>query len=326
MKKFFTAVLAIIFTLALVPTPAIHIYEVRATTARGGELIEFGGRDWRVLDVDGNHALILHETVITDQPYHHTWEEVTWETSSSRAWLNDEFLNSFSAEDRARIRETNVINDDNPWTFFEYWHPWTFFEDFEYNVHWNKTAGGANTTDRIFLLSIDEVVKYFGDSGMVAAGADESNRDMDLEYPNHGIYDWGIHDRYSDARIARDEEGSASWWWLRSPGGHSYNAAHVNVDGILYLLGHDVKLNTHFGGGLRPALWLNLESSLSSNQTSSPASSDDGDDDVQAFRPDPTPDPIPTDNDDVQTFHPDSFTEAEKIRHCCLFFLLFQAR
>jgi hypothetical protein len=96
MKKFFTVVLAIIFTFALVPTPAVHMHEARATTARVGELIEFGGRDWRVLDVDGNHALILHETVIRNQPYHHKSEEVTWETSSLREWLNGEFLNSFN--------------------------------------------------------------------------------------------------------------------------------------------------------------------------------------------------------------------------------------
>jgi hypothetical protein len=242
-------VFAIIFVLALVPTPAVHMYEVRANTVRVGETIEFGGRDWRVLDVQGSHALILHETVITERPYHRLWEDVTWETSSSRAWLNDEFFNSFSAEDRERIRETNVINDDNPWTFFEL------------RGNWNKTAGGANTTDRIFSLSIEEVVRYFGDSGMLAVGADENNRDMYTEYhhPNHGIYNFGIHDQYSHARIARNEEGSASWWWLRSSGFIPSYATYVHDDGSLRVDGFDVDVSPS-GGGLRPALWLILES------------------------------------------------------------------
>ncbi|MCL2356968.1 MAG: zinc ribbon domain-containing protein [Defluviitaleaceae bacterium] len=217
------------------PAPIIHDVHV-------GEIIQFGGRDWRVLEVQGNYAKILHETVIVNQPYHHTFEDVTWATSSSRAWLNGEFFNSFSDADRARIRETYVTNNDNPWTFYN----WT--------RHRNHMPGGANTTDRIFLLSIDEVVRHFGDSGMLERGRTESNRDFDLW--DYGLAGWGFHDRYSNRRIAYHDAGSASWWWLRSPGFFSDFAAFVLLDGLVHVYGHYVSAE----GGLRPALWLNLES------------------------------------------------------------------
>ena len=63
--------------------------------------------------------------------------------------------------------------------------------------------GGNNTVDRIFLLSITEVQQYF-------------NNDAD--------------------RIARFN-GTASWWWLRSPGRYTFSATYVNIVGDIYLLG-----------------------------------------------------------------------------------------
>ena len=111
-----------------------------------GQVIGFGGRIWRVLDVEGNYALLLHETVILNEPFHWYWVDATWDVSTSRQWLNNEFLNTFSEANRARIRETLVVTYDNPWF---------------------GTTGGMDTTDKVFLLSIEEVLRYFGDSGML---------------------------------------------------------------------------------------------------------------------------------------------------------------
>jgi hypothetical protein len=84
------------------------------------------------------------------------------------------------------------------------------------------TSGGISTIDHIFLLSIDEAQTYFTDN---------------------------------EARIARDAAGTASWWWLRSPGYNSLLAACVNSDGNVIVYGIYVDLED---GGVRPALWLNL--------------------------------------------------------------------
>ncbi|MCL2356857.1 MAG: DUF6273 domain-containing protein [Defluviitaleaceae bacterium] len=201
-----------------------------------------------MLEVQGNYAKILHETVIVNEPFHHTREEVTWAASSSRVWLNGEFFNSFSAADRARIRETYVVNSDNPWTSSQW----------AYRIN---APGGANTTDRIFLLSIEEVVRYFGNSGMLERGRTEINRDVNvrLRWPEHALYYWGMRDQFNTARIADNDAGEASWWRLRSPGFRQTTAAVVDTAGEITMFRRLVT-DSSDRGGLRPALWLNLES------------------------------------------------------------------
>jgi hypothetical protein len=50
-------------------------------------------------------------------------------------------------------------------------------------------------------------------------------------------------------------EEKTGWWWLRSPGFNSINAAYVNFDGGGYVYGYIVATS---GASVRPALWLNL--------------------------------------------------------------------
>jgi hypothetical protein len=166
---------------------------------RAGILFQMDGYLWRVLEVRDGKALIISEDIVGRKAYNTELMDITWADCSLRAYLNNDFYNTLSTDTQARIAETQVTNNDNP------------------N---HGTPGGANTTDKIFLLSIDEARTYFNDNA---------------------------------ARIAYDSSGSASWWWLRSPGDGSIDAAYVVIDGRLH--GHDV--NSVFGG-VRPALWLNL--------------------------------------------------------------------
>ena len=218
------------------PVPAV-------SNVRGGDIIPFGGYDWRVLDIQDGKALIISDRVLEHREYHTDYTEITWADSSLRQYLNGEFYNSFSASDRGRIAQVTNINPDNPWDFTEYGGN-------------NKTPRGVNTQDRIFLLSLDEVVRYFGDSGQ-------------LRNQNHANNEsWGFNDEYSGVRVASCLDsctyndyhydagyGTASWWWLRSPGFYSNLAAFVISDGFLYVYGIDVYVGS---GGVRPALWLNL--------------------------------------------------------------------
>jgi len=178
-----------------------------------GDIIPFAGRDWRVLALEGNRAKILSVDIIENRQYHTSWTSMTWANSSLRAYLNSTFLNTFNTTDRARIVETTITNPNNQWF---------------------GTNGGGNTQDRIFLLSIEEVVRYFGDSGQL------TNRPSGA---------WWIDDQFNFARIARFQ-GSLSWWWLRSPGNNPDYAAVVPSDGRLIMDGNFV-VGT---GGVRPAL------------------------------------------------------------------------
>jgi len=215
-------------TVSAAPTPRPRV----------GEIIQFGGRDWRVLEVQSDRALLLHETVIVNQPYHNTHGAVTWATSSSRAWLNGAFFNSFSAVDRARILETHIVNSDNPWS---------------------GTTGGTNTTDRIFILSVEEVVRYFGDSELLELGRNEGNRDGSIDRLHDIWIEW------NSARSAYNDAGETSRWWVRTPGGgergsNSVGAVHVGRGGYINLNGYWAEvLDESSRAGLRPALWLSLE-------------------------------------------------------------------
>ena len=199
-----------------------------------GSLMEFGGYNWHVLDVRDGRALIITENIVRARAYHNAPEDVTWATSDMRRYLNSEFYESFREADRARIAETVIINADNQWL---------------------GTPAGNDTTDKIFLLSIEEVVRYFGDSGMFARGTDPNERVQGWVFDPDilGIYEWGIHDQYSSARIAANAEGEVLWWWLRSPGMSALNVAGVFYEGYILLTNI---LATSSTGGVRPALWL----------------------------------------------------------------------
>jgi hypothetical protein len=93
------------------------------------------------------------------------------------------------------------------------------------------TNGGSDSNDKVFLLSIQEARRYFASDAERCEGVS----------------------RYTHT----DGKNYARWWWLRSPGDSSCNAAIVINDGYVYVFGRDVDYVDTYGG-LRPALWLNL--------------------------------------------------------------------
>ncbi len=96
------------------------------------------------------------------------------------------------------------------------------------------TEGGNNTFDKIFLLSLSEV-----------------SEQQDGE--KYGFLDDEIR-----ACGKSDFSKTGSWWWLRSPGSYSLDAAEVNDDGWVGRNGSRVDSSY---GGVRPTLHLNLSSS-----------------------------------------------------------------
>ena len=197
-----------------------------------GSIISFGGYDWLTLEVQNDKALVLSDKIIEKKTYNQKQEDVTWETCTLRSYLNGTFYNMFSPQDRERIVETRIRTNDNPW----------------YDIQ-----GGSATKDRIFLLSIEEAVQYFGDSGGLQS---REGWYWENDYVlKDGKGQW-INDQYNKKRIAKNASGTALWWWLRSPGFFTFNAAFVDADGCLSVYGYNAANNN--SGGVRPALWLNL--------------------------------------------------------------------
>jgi hypothetical protein len=189
------------------------------SVAKIGSLIDFGAYKWRVLDTNGNQALIVTEDVIEQQAYHAKVAVDTWENCDIRKYLNGEFLNKL---DNSRIAITNNQNPNNPWF---------------------DTIGGNTTKDKIFLLSLDEVcgLSYFGNSMS--------------KLESKGNQNYFIDDENNNKRIAK-YSNKACRWWLRTPGNGIICAAVVDEDGSINVEGGFV--NKH-SGGVRPALWLKLD-------------------------------------------------------------------
>ena len=192
-------------------------YEQDNSTSNGKEAIE-----WTVLDKDGMSLLLISKQALDCQQYNTSYTDVTWESCSLRKWMNGTFLNkAFNAEEQAQIQNTTVSADKNP----------------EYN-----TNPGNATTDKVFLLSINEVEKYFN--------SDEARKCAPTAYAKaQGAY---TSDSYKTASGA-----ATCWWWLRSPGLYQNCAALVDDDGSVGYGGNYV-FNAY--GAVRPALWINLDS------------------------------------------------------------------
>ena len=69
---------------------------------------------------------------------------------------------------------------------------------------------------------------------------------------------YGLLDDEMKACENSDFSKNGSWWWLRSPGKDGDSAAEVDGIGYVAEYGDDVP---NSGGGVRPALHLNLSSS-----------------------------------------------------------------
>jgi hypothetical protein len=197
------------------------------------EKIEFAGESWLVLEEKDGMVLVVSEYVLDDGKKYHevpggTSEYVTWETCTLRDWLNGEYYNGFSDADKAKIVKTTVINKDNPW-----------FCDEKNAGEKYEPLGGNDTEDYIFLLSLEEVVEYFGDSGQLANRPENAHE---------------IADKYSANRLTGSKEGGNRYWWLRSPGNSARHAAVQYIDGALSVGGQEVNGRN----GVRPAMWLNL--------------------------------------------------------------------
>ncbi len=194
-------------------------------------LISFGDYSWRVLDIQNNAALVITEEIIDQRSYHNAYKDITWAECSLRSYLNGEFYDKFNTTDKSRIIEVSIKNHDN---------------------QWYGSKGGADTQDNIFLLSIEEVCTYFGDSLSKLYNRGKNQR-----------YWFERKDDNNDKRIARLQDNQwIWWWWLRSPGRFNVKTAYIHGDGNIGIQGNNIlKGNLSDGrctGGVRPALWLKL--------------------------------------------------------------------
>ncbi len=198
-----------------------------------GDKIVFGSYSWKVLDIEKDRALIISEYIIEQRPYHDAYVGITWADCSLRKYLNGEFYDGFNEAEKSRI--CPVINKN-------------------YDNEWYGTAGGEDTRDNIFLLSMEEAVcQYFGDSSAMLYNPGKNQR-----------YWFERKDKNNSRRVAKLEDNKEQiwWWWTRTPGRVNVKSVYIHGDGNIGIQGNNIlKGNIADGrctGGVRPALWLKL--------------------------------------------------------------------
>lgn len=202
-----------------------------------GMTIPFGQYLWRILDIKGQNALLITDSIVTQQPFHNTFGEVTWATSHIRQYLNTTFFMTFSASEREQIQPVGLKNNDNPWY---------------------GSKGGEDTFDHVFLLSLEEAVcHHFGDSRMNLENRSEKQR-----------YWFQKKDPNNIKRRAKLDD-AVWWWWLRTSGRDNKRAVYIHGDGNVGIQGNGTfrynsntihPLTGDNSGGVRPALWVKLNS------------------------------------------------------------------
>ena len=140
---------------------------------------------WRVIENDGGKKLLLCDSILDAQSYDTETGLNIYTDCTLHMWLNEEFfLSAFSDAERVTVVSTYVDNSAKS------------------TGSWGNPNASYNTTDNVFLLSVEEVTK-------AAYGlSDPSFRRM----------------RVSDYALARGAQMSTDEstygmgrWWLRSP-------------------------------------------------------------------------------------------------------------
>lgn len=196
--------------------------------------------EWMVLEVDPNTntALVLSVNCLAGKSFHKGDKYPGWAKSDIRAWLNNDFLNTaFTMGEQQFICLTNVRTEE------VFGH-----------------SGGPDSMDQLFLLSRDEVKRYFPGETPYTYFYCGTPKDTYIN-PNrcaaptpwaerNGCYafDEGI------SYVGMSQFEGYSYWWLRSPGEMPEMASMVYFDGRL----------GNFNGvsspdrGIRPAMWIKL--------------------------------------------------------------------
>ena len=153
-----------------------------------GKCISFGDEkniEWLILDKQNEKMLIISRYALYSRKFNETEKNSTWKECEVRSWLNDTFMDMhFSLDEKDMILLQSGYED------------------------------------KIFLLSVDEAVKYF-------------------------LTDTKRHTTFKDGRSA--------WWWTRNIGDRGGFEAVVLEDGSVYRAGTNV---TNGNGAIRPAMWI----------------------------------------------------------------------
>lgn len=161
---------------------------------------------WHILTTNyGGAKLLLSENILIAKRYDD--DKNNYKTSEIRAWLNGDFINSaFTSAQQSMIKTSAVGNSarsTNPDA-----------NDTQWNNGANQYASDTSTTDKVFLLSEQEVTKTdYGFSAYNKYGVSVYSSMRDISTRTRVTTD------FAKATGANQSQktGMGGWWWLRSP-------------------------------------------------------------------------------------------------------------
>jgi hypothetical protein len=161
------------------PTAAENMVELSNTQA--GESYSFGGYSWRILAASDGRALLITEDIIEVRRFDEESNE--WGSSELRRYLNDDFYSRFSPDEQRLICDANLAD--------------------------------VGTSDKVFLLSVDEVQAFF-------TGPEDC----------YAAYE-GIEPTGSDGKPLYPDD-MERWWWLRTPGANGIGVSLAGSEGCIW--------------------------------------------------------------------------------------------
>ena len=226
-----------------------------------GDVVSFGNYEqnldvegkeeilWDVLDETDDSVLLISHYILDVCRFNDEYN-VTWKNSNLRAWINNDFYNNgFSESEKKRILITKVDNSQTD----EYRNGIDDYPSY-------RKKDDTDTDDRLFVLSLDEVKKYYGAHIIID------------EYGYKHWFSNGIKSTFTpyaaqrlyDERVKRDEQtgyykerknpikvdNTDQDWWMRTESGWNTHIIMADQEGYIGVSG----VLTY--GGVRPAMWV----------------------------------------------------------------------
>ena len=158
-------------------------YEQDRRENNGTEPIE-----WQVIEVDGDRMLLMSTYVLANRPFHISKrDDITWEASDLRVWLNDTFYyQAFSEKERDAILLSTLSN-----------------AEYQSTTQGYPIEGSSDTEDYVFVLSVEEAEEYL---------EFDASSDYQLVSGEKGTH-WASKDLFALASPQAVKEGAEETKW-----------------------------------------------------------------------------------------------------------------
>ena len=216
---------------------------------------------WRVIDKQDGKLLLLSDKLLDSfayntNPAQEVLTDVTWENCSLRAFLNDEsengFLSLFTEEERALILTTHLENKSANEELVAQWGSFEDQGDKLYSeLATQNRPDDPDTDDRVFLLSYQEILKYFG--APTEPYTDDSDYPFSVMKCNP---DW-IAYKTDAVEIGYIDWNTGAGAWIT----RTLCTSHTDEDMAVYIssTGQVFDFYTYASMLIRPAMWVSTE-------------------------------------------------------------------